>query len=194
MTPLHPAADEQGDDPVDRDRRQEGAQPAGAGVCLESLFRTEAPRLLRYLARRTGGREEAQDLVQDVFARLLRLSRSQLDELERPESYLRIITRNLLRDRARQAKRKPPHLHLVGYEETLPTHDQQRHLESRDTLNRVEAAILRLKPRTRDIFVAHRVHGLSYAEIAERTGLSEKGVEKQMAKAIAQIGRSMSRF
>ena len=58
-------------------------------------------------------------------------------------------------------------------------------------LNRLEAAILRLSPRTRDIFVAHRVHGMSYAEIAERTGLSRKRVEKHMAKAIVQIGRMM---
>lgn len=60
-------------------------------------------------------------------------------------------------------------------------------------LRRLEAAMLKLKPKTREIFMAHRPDALSYAEIAERTGLSVKGVEKQMSKAIAQIDRMLGR-
>ena len=62
-------------------------------------------------------------------------------------------------------------------------------LESRDLLRRLERAMLRLRPKTREIFMAHRVEGLTYAEIAERTGLSVKGVEKQMSKALRHLDR-----
>ena len=71
--------------------------------------------------------------------------------------------------------------------------DQQRLLESRDMLRRVEAAVLRLRPKTREIFMAHRIEGLSYAEIAERHGMTVKGVEKQMSKAIAALDRMLDR-
>jgi RNA polymerase sigma factor (sigma-70 family) len=64
-----------------------------------------------------------------------------------------------------------------------------RRLEARDSLARIEAAMHRMKPKTREIFMAHRLDGLTYCEIAERTGMSVSGVEKQMAKAIAQIMR-----
>ena len=74
-----------------------------------------------------------------------------------------------------------------------PSVDQVALLESRDTLRRLEQAIARLKPRTREIFLAHRIHGFTYAQIAERTGLSVKGVEKQMSKAIAKIDRLLDR-
>ena len=37
--------------------------------------------------------------------------------------------------------------------------------------------------------MAHRVEGLTYAQIAERTGLSVKGVEKQMSKALRQLDK-----
>jgi RNA polymerase sigma-70 factor (ECF subfamily) len=50
-----------------------------------------------------------------------------------------------------------------------------------------------MKPKTREIFLAHRIHGFTYAQIAERTGLSVKGVEKQMSKAIAKIDRLLDR-
>jgi RNA polymerase sigma-70 factor (ECF subfamily) len=49
-----------------------------------------------------------------------------------------------------------------------------------------------LKPITRQIFLAHRVDGYSYGEIAERTGLSVKGVEKHMSRAIAHIDRAFA--
>ena len=60
-------------------------------------------------------------------------------------------------------------------------------------LRRMEAAMLKLRPITREIFMAHRLDGLSYAEIADRTGLSVKGVEKHMGKAIAQVTRARRR-
>ncbi len=64
-------------------------------------------------------------------------------------------------------------------------------LEARDRLARIEEAVLRLKPLTREIFLACRLDGYSYAEIAERTGLSVRGVEKQMSRAIKQLGRHL---
>jgi RNA polymerase sigma-70 factor (ECF subfamily) len=65
-------------------------------------------------------------------------------------------------------------------------HDQIVYLESRDALRRLKVAVLKLKPKTREIFIARRVHGLTYAEISEITGLSAKAIEKHMAQAIAK--------
>jgi DNA-directed RNA polymerase specialized sigma24 family protein len=48
---------------------------------------------------------------------------------------------------------------------------------------------MRLSPKTRDIFLAHRVDGVSYSDIAKRMGLSVKGVEWHMTKAIAHLDR-----
>ena len=59
-------------------------------------------------------------------------------------------------------------------------------------LNRIEQAIGTLKPITQQIFLAHRLDGYSYAEIAELTGLSVKAVEKHMSRAIAHIDRSLA--
>ena len=151
------------------------------------------PRLARILSRRTRNRADADDLVQDVFFRFARL-RGQGALLERPQAYLRRIASNLLKDRAKSAARQSAALHVVADEETLPGLDPHRILESRDMLRRLEAAIMRLRPRTREVFVAHRVEGLTYAEIAERTGLSVKGVEKQMSKALMQLDRMLNRI
>jgi RNA polymerase sigma-70 factor (ECF subfamily) len=56
-----------------------------------------------------------------------------------------------------------------------------------ELLARIEAAVLTLPRRRRVIFLAVRLDGASYAELAERTGLSTKQVEREVARAIAHI-------
>jgi RNA polymerase sigma factor (sigma-70 family) len=159
---------------------------------IEALYRTHAKRLLRRFGRDAGG-EDASDLLHDAFYRLVRLGAGRLRSVQRAEAYLNSIASNLLRDRAKAARRHSAAGHEPLAEERMPGHDQQRLLEQRDLLNRLDQAMLRLKPKTREIFMAHRLDGLSYAEIAAHTGLSVKGVEKHMCKAIAQLDRSLHR-
>jgi len=168
--------------------RPEAHRNPDADELLADLYRSESPRLVRIISRQTRSRDDAHDLVQDAFFRLARLGREGA-LLERPQAYLRRIASNLLKDRAKTAARQSAALHVVADEEKLPATDPHGLLESRDMLRRLEIAITRLRPRTREIFMAHRVEGLTYAEIAQRTGLSIKGVEKQMSKALVQLDR-----
>ena len=161
---------------------------------LAELYRSESPKLIRILSRRTSNRDDAQDLVQDIFFRFARMRGRWPSSLERPQAYLRRIAANLLKDRTKSDFRHSAASHVVADEEALSGFDQQRLLESRDMLRRLEAAMIRLSPRTREIFMAHRIDGLTYAEIAELTGLTVKGVEKQMSKALAQLDRTLNRL
>jgi RNA polymerase sigma-70 factor (ECF subfamily) len=163
-----------------------------ANAQLQELYRRHSAGLIRRLTRQTGCRETALELAQETFLRLLRMSPGRLAGLERPDAYLGRISANLAHDRGRNlalAERSRDSLEMLSDRVV----DQVSLLESRDTLRRLELAIGKLKPRTREIFLAHRLEGLTYAEIAERTGLSVKGVEKQMSKAIAKIDRLLDR-
>lgn len=160
---------------------------------VHAIYREHSTTLLNHLTRATGCRDVARELLQETFVRLLRMPPATLRGIEIPEAYLRRIAINLLRDRARSrslSERSRPALEISA-EGLL---DQVAVLESRDTLRRLERAIDGLKPKTREIFLAHRIHGLSYAQIAASTGLSVKGVEKHMSKAIAKIDRFLNRI
>jgi RNA polymerase sigma factor (sigma-70 family) len=159
---------------------------------VEQLYEEHSPSLVRQLTRRTGCRELARELANETFLRLLRMAPGNLGRIQQPEAFLRHVSANLLRDWGRAKalrERSQPTLELASEEQF----DQVAALESRDTLRRLEQAMSKLKPRTREIFLAHRIHGFTYAEIADRTGLSVKGVEKQMSKAIAKIDRLLDR-
>lgn len=171
--------------PADRLREEDWR----AGI--ERLYRHRADALIHHFAGQTRDRDSARDLVHEAFSRLAGLSFGRRLMLTRPDSYLFRICLNLLHDRGRlEAAHRS--LELENMDPTVIDHPVVQ-LECRDTLRRLERAMLRLKPKTRAIFLARRIEGLSYAEISERTGLSIWGVEKQMAKAIETIDRMMDR-
>ena len=58
-----------------------------------------------------------------------------------------------------------------------------------DLMVRLERAMLALPHTTREVFLAHRIDGFSYGDIADRTGLSVHQVRRHMAKAILQLAR-----
>ena len=179
-----------GDDPLPPEDR---APPIAVGV--DTLYRSQAKRLLRTLTRRSGCAEDALDLLHDTFVRFLRLGTGRVRSLqtEQPNAYLTRTATNLVRDRAKIAVRRSADRHVPLDEHNLAAPDPHRLLETRDMLRHLERAISKLRPRTRAIFLAHRLDGMSYAEIAERTGMSVKGVEKQMSRAIAAVDRAMER-
>jgi RNA polymerase sigma-70 factor (ECF subfamily) len=155
---------------------------------LEALYRGHGARLVRFVRTRVGG-DRALDLVHQLFCRLAGQGSPATDRIESPEAYLRSAARNLVRDDQRAAGRRCVHLHLCDESVALAAPDPIAALEARDLLNRLEQVLLALPVRTREIFLANRLDGYSYAQIAARTGLSVKTVEKHMSRAIAGLAR-----
>jgi RNA polymerase sigma-70 factor (ECF subfamily) len=58
-------------------------------------------------------------------------------------------------------------------------------------LRRLEQAVLNLPKLQREIFLACRLDDMPYREIAERTGLTTRRVERHIAKAIYKIAKQM---
>lgn len=160
----------------------------GTSLAIDALYRAQSPRLARFFARRSAG-DEAADLVHESFRRLIGAAARLGAQVERPEAYLSRIATNLVRDRASAAARHHLADHQSYEEEAIAGPDPHQQLEARDAVSRLEAALTTLKPKTREIFLMHRLDGLSYAEIAEAKGMSIKGVEKQIAKALYLLRR-----
>jgi RNA polymerase sigma factor (sigma-70 family) len=161
--------------------------PASQDVA--ALYASEAPRLWRFFWRRTACRDEANDLVQETFLRVL--AQAPRTGFRNAGGYLTRVAQNLLRDRAKFARRRSADLHVPIDDADLPGTDQIQLLEVRDMLDRLEVAMLELRERDREIFMAHRLEGLTYAEIAARTGVTVKMVEKAISRAMVELDRAL---
>ena len=155
---------------------------------IDRLYRTERPSLIRFFTRNRASPSDAEDLAQEAFARIAYADQDKV--IEKPVGYLRQIGRNLLRDHA-----SAPNRRRVINDDDMDRFTSDRNevgrLEARDRLRRLEQALHHVRPRSRDIFLAVRLDGMSYADVAEETGLSVKRVEKIMSKTIGQLTRLM---
>jgi RNA polymerase sigma-70 factor (ECF subfamily) len=155
--------------------------------------------LTSYFLRRVRRRDEAEDLTQEVFLRMIRsLQRTESDGGERidnPEAFLFRTAVNLLRDRARRAKTFAGHLaEAVHRDESVEVRSPERVLQGRQSLRSAMTALEELDTRTRDVFILHRLEGLKYAEIATLYGVSSSSIEKYMIKALAHLARRARAF
>lgn len=155
---------------------------------LAEIYRAHAPGLLRFLACRAE-RQDLGDLVSESFVRFAKAQAKCTHKVENPAAYLKRIATNLLRDGARIATRRSFARHVSVDDVPIAGDDPVAQLEARDQIDRVQKALSRFNPKTRAVFLAHRLDGLSHKEIAARTGLSGKGVEYHMAKAIRGLDR-----
>ena len=140
--------------------------------------------LLRYLLRSWPHREEAHDLRQDIYARVYEAATRGFPA--QPKAFLFATARNLLADRARRAR-------VVSIEpmgDSEPSHvlvddvSPERWCGGRQALMRLADAFDRLPDRCREVVWLRRVEELSQKDVALRLGISEKTVEKHIAKGM----------
>jgi RNA polymerase sigma-70 factor (ECF subfamily) len=137
-------------------------------------------RLIRQVRSRTRGRSDPEELLQAAYLRLVRY-RSE-HAVENVAAFLVRTAVNIGVDNYRHdrfiAEIAPDE---VGARENSPLQDEV--LAARERLDRVREGLARLTPRTREIFLMHRLDEMKYREIAERLGISQSAVEKHIAKA-----------
>lgn len=145
---------------------------------------------MRFVAARAD-RQDAEDVVQQAFVRMA--GRSSDASILSPGKFLRHVARNLLVDRGRKAQLANEAQQIPIHEVDIAGADPIAALEARDRLVRINEAVLKLKPITRQVFLAVRLDGYSYAQIAEQTGLSVRGVETQMRRALEKLDWHLNR-
>ena len=140
------------------------------------------PALMRFLRRNWRDHDEVPDLRQEIYVRVYEAALRKLPDA--PKSFLFAAARNLLVDRVRHQRIVP--ITAVGDIEQLHVMEDElepgRWLGGREALARLARALDRLPKRCREVVWLRRIEDLPQKEIARRLGISEKTVEKHIAK------------
>jgi RNA polymerase sigma-70 factor, ECF subfamily len=146
------------------------------------------PRLYRAARAWTSSREEAEDLVQEMYARVLARPRFLRGEDEL--GYLLRALRNTLISQIRARRRRPVTTELVDDVDVgaHPTHDPAEAVEHRE----IYAAISELPQEFRDALVAVDIAGLSYQEAARALGVPEGTLTSRLFRARDRVARRVS--
>jgi RNA polymerase sigma factor (sigma-70 family) len=170
--------------PHDREHENAG-EPAGSSHAqrISRLFSEHNDSLIQFLATRLRSVQEAKEVAQEAYVRLLSLEDSGAVSFLR--AFLFKTAANLAVDRIRSRNRQRQALDAgLGDEarEAPPTPD--REAATAQEVEIVRRLIGELPPKCRRAFLLHRVHGAEFSEIAKEMGLSERMVRHYVLRAV----------
>lgn len=182
------SSDEDDDLPV-------SAVPKARTNARMSVFGRHLRDLHRYLARRLRVPQDADDLTQEVYLRLLRVDDAKL--VHKPLAYIYGIAAHVLADFRVQVAHDEQH--LVAPDE-LPEGWLERASEALEDMpeenlsvtQQIEEALRQLPEITQAVLILHKRDELTYEEIAERTGLSVHQVHRHLNQAHARLKLGMA--
>jgi len=167
---------------------------------FDEIVDTYAGRLCGFFHRALGNKEEAEDLTQEVFVRVVRNIES-YTESGRFEAWLFRIAANLVRDRIRSEKRSPTIVETGdddvdsvdgggGYRMCHNARPGQA-MESEEESTRLQHAIDQLPEGERKVILLRHYGGLSFADIAEYMGTPIGTALARAHRGLAKLRTSM---
>jgi len=162
--------------------------PSGDGApgrSFAALVEVYNEKLVRFLTPRLGDEQEARDVAQEAYVRLLGLDNEKIINHQR--AYLFRIAANIAVDRLRAASRrahmsagaKQHDIQMIA--STEPSAEAA--ILSKEKLALLRHAIAELPPKCRYAFLQYRMHGQTYHEIAVYLSVSESMVRKYVLRA-----------
>ncbi|HUR32645.1 MAG TPA: RNA polymerase sigma factor [Vicinamibacterales bacterium] len=152
---------------------------------LGELFERHHRPVFHFLSRTTGDPALAEDLVQEVFVRILKY-RHTYDAASRFDTWLFRIARNA---RADHFRKRGPAVAPVDEAFEVPSREPgpAKQLEQRVDARQLERALQQLAEEPRDLLVLARYHGLPYERIAETLGIEVGTVKVRVHRAMKQL-------
>ncbi|HPD30567.1 MAG TPA: sigma-70 family RNA polymerase sigma factor [Phycisphaerae bacterium] len=181
------------DDLIRRARQRDSA-------AFETLVEIYSPRLYGYFYRLTGRREDAEDLLQEAFVRVVRMI-SRYEHDNRFDAWLFRIATNLVRDRVRRQRRsadagasgarqdEPGILEEVADNEVDRPDDV---LETTEQVDRLQWALKQLPEAEREVILLRHFSQMSFREVAEAMGTPLGTALARAHRGLAKLRRLMN--
>jgi RNA polymerase sigma-70 factor (ECF subfamily) len=159
------------------------AVPEERAVVITRLFREHNEALIRFLALRLHSQQEAREVAQEAYVRVLNLEQPGAVSFLR--AFLFRTAANLAVDRIRH-EQTARRMAKAGkfWEELAGVPSAEQSATHAQELSFAEKLIDELPPKCRRAFLLHKVYGLEFAEIAKQMGLKERMVRNYVVRAV----------
>jgi RNA polymerase sigma factor (sigma-70 family) len=149
---------------------------------VERLFREHNEALIRFLRGRVGSHNEALEVAQEAYVRLLSLD--QPGAVSYLRAFLFKTAANIAIDRRRRNQNFDKVAGRQLFTELTENRTPERQLSGEQTLRHLGALIESMPPKCREAFVMNQIQGLDVASIANRLGITDSMVRKYVVRAL----------
>ena len=164
----------------------------GSKEAFDEIYRLYAGRLLAYCVQYTKCREDAEEIVQDVFVALWN-SRRDIRQEETLRSLLFTISKHRVINAYRSTLNSPVYEDYVDYQNDLSVSEDCHPMEYEQYVRIVKDAIRRLPSTQQRVITLSRFSQLSNKEIAERLSLSEQTVKNQLSIGLKALREMLAK-
>ena len=153
---------------------------------LAPLFERHHVKLYNYYVRLTGDRQLSEDMVQEVFLRIMKYRHTFRGEGQFT-TWMFSIARNVQTDHWRRQRNDEP---LIDPDEDIAADAFTGNESTADFMYDVSVlrdALLRLSPEKREALILSRYEGMKYTEIAKISGCSVETVKSRVHRGIREL-------
>jgi RNA polymerase sigma-70 factor (family 1) len=159
----------------------------GDEFAFSQLFIAKKDKLYSFALKLTASRQQAEDLVQDIFYAIWK-HRSKLLEIENFDSYLFRSAQNRFLNNLKRAAQESHILKCIKHETlTSESPPSQADLQYKETTVMLNNIVSQLPPQQQLIFRLSRESGLRHTEIAEQLKLSNSTVKNHLVVALKKV-------
>jgi RNA polymerase sigma factor (sigma-70 family) len=169
--------------------------PETKRALVERLFAKNGGALRAFFRKRLPQPQDAGDLAQEVYVRMLRLSDA--GTIRHPEAYLYTVASNLAREHRVIERRRGSTIDIEEAEIEGELAELSGVIGDIDTERRVKhlrEVLRQLPPKCYAVVALQYWHGMSYAEIAAELGISVRMVKRYLNQGLAHCRRRMARL
>lgn len=149
---------------------------------VERLFREHNEALIRFLMSRCRSYQEAREVAQEAYVRLLSLD--QPDAVSYLRSFLFRTAANIAIDRQRREEVHNQAVELPAFHEFVDGRTPERQLLGEEAISRLQRLVAAMPPKCREAFVLNQIYGKDFAVVARELSISESMVRKYVARAL----------
>jgi RNA polymerase sigma-70 factor, ECF subfamily len=159
----------------------------GDMVAFDAVYELYCRRLFGFVIRYIKHREDAEEIVQDVFVKIWE-NRNRIDTFSSFDAYIFTIAYNTTIDLLRKRVCESKYFDYLVYRQQIEmAPDVTDEIGFKELSERADLLVNRLTPRQREVFFLCRKEGLSHEEIAHRLHISVNTVKNHMVSALAFI-------
>src|SRR5882757_3359996 len=156
---------------------------------VERLFREHNEALIRFLRGRVGSHNEALEVAQEAYVRLLSLD--QPGAVSYLRAFLFKTAANIAIDRRRRHQNYDRVAGRQLFAELTENRTPERQLSGEQTLRHLGILIEAMPAKCRESFVMNQIQGLDAATIAARLGITDSMVRKYVVRALLHCRQYM---